>query len=218
MAGDTSDYGLGAVLSQKMRNGEERPVAFASRSLSAAEKNYSQVEKEILACIFAVKRFHSYICGREFTLTTDHKPLLTLLGEHKPISHQASARIQRWALILSAYKYKIAFKPSSSHCNADGLSRLPLEEAPAEVPQPAELVFLMEHLQDGPVKAHELRRWTRQDPMLARVLQFIQSGWPTSGDPELKPFWFKRNELSSEEGCILWGARWWFRHLEGNVC
>ena len=207
VAGDVSDYGLGAVLSQKMRNGEERPVAFASRSLSAAEKNYSQVEKETLACIFAVKRFHSYLYGRKFTLTTDHKPLLTLLGEHKPILHQASARIQRWALILSAYKYKIAFKPSSSHCNGDGLSRLPLEEAPAEVPQPAELVFLMEHLQDGPVKAHEIRRWTRQDPTLARVLQFIQSGWPTSGDPELKPFWFKRNELSSEEGCILWGAR-----------
>ena len=88
VAGDASDYGLGVVLSQKMRNGEEQPVAFASRSLSAAEKNYSQAEKETLACIFAVKRFHSYLCGREFTLTTDHKPLLTLLGEHKPISHQ----------------------------------------------------------------------------------------------------------------------------------
>ena len=63
VAGDASAYGIGALLSHKMLNGEERPVAFASRTLSSAERNYSQAEKEALACVFAVKKFHSYIFG-----------------------------------------------------------------------------------------------------------------------------------------------------------
>ena len=65
-----------AVLSHKMSDGTERPIAFASRTLSSAEKNYSQLDKEGLACIFGVKRFHLYLYGRNFTLVTDHKPLL----------------------------------------------------------------------------------------------------------------------------------------------
>ena len=58
-----------------MPNGEERPVAYASRSLSQAEQNYAQIEWEALAIVFAVQRFHQYVYGREFTLVTDHRPL-----------------------------------------------------------------------------------------------------------------------------------------------
>ena len=63
VASDALAYRIGAVLSHKMSKGEERPVAFASESLTAAERNYLQVDKEALACIFAVKMFHVYICG-----------------------------------------------------------------------------------------------------------------------------------------------------------
>ena len=104
LATDASDYCVGAVLSHKMKNGTERPIGYVSRSLQEAERKYSTLEKEALAIIFAVKKFHQFLYGRPFTVKTDHKPLEGLLSERKGISTQAAPRIQRWALTLSAYE------------------------------------------------------------------------------------------------------------------
>ena len=103
-----------ASLSHIMEDGQERPVAYASRTLTSAEKNYSQLEKEGLAIIFGAKKFHNYLFGRKFSIESDHQSLSYLFNETKGISQTASSRIQRWALTLSAYQYTIRHKPGAT--------------------------------------------------------------------------------------------------------
>ena len=149
-----------------MPDGSERPIGYASRSLSASQRNYSQLEKEALALVFGVQRFHSYLFGHHFELVTNHQPLLALLHQHRPTSAQASARVRRWSLLLSAYEYSITFRNTHAHANADALSRLPLPLVQTESNTPPELVLLMEHLDESPVTAKHIQAWTRRDPVI----------------------------------------------------
>ena len=107
LACDASPYGVGTIISYLESNGQERPVAFASRALTKTERGYAQIEREPLAIIFGIRKFHQYLYGRDFILQTDHKPLMMILGPKTAIPTLAAARMQRWALTLSAYQYKI---------------------------------------------------------------------------------------------------------------
>ena len=103
LADDASSYGIGAVISQSAPDGTEESIAFAYKTLTSTEKNYNQVEKEALSIIFGVRKFHQYLSGPYFQLTTDHKPLLAIFSPEKSLPVMTLQRLQRWALIMMGY-------------------------------------------------------------------------------------------------------------------
>ena len=110
VACDASSHGAGAVISRVMEDATEKPIAFPSRTLTSSERNYSQIEKEALSIVFGVKKFHSYLYGRKFTLITDHQPLVSIFGSKTGVPPLSAARMQRWSLILAAYQYDIEYR------------------------------------------------------------------------------------------------------------
>lgn len=122
---DASPVALGAVLIQFNEKGCPRVISYASKSLSDTEKRYCQTEKEALALVWAVERFHFYLFGRSFELITDHKALEVIFS---PTS-KPCARIERWVLRLQSYKFDVIYKPGKNNI-ADPLSRLVISDPP----------------------------------------------------------------------------------------
>ena len=203
---DASPKGVGACLMHVI-DGQERPVAYASRTLAPAELNYAQIEREALDIVFAVRKFHQYLYGRQFTLVTDHRPLCKLLGSNQGVPSLAAARMQRWALILSAYQYILEYTPGSQNECADCLSRLPLPSSKCDAAERMCSIHAMD-IDSLPVTARDIAKGTLKDKFLAGVLQRVKHGqWGNTPSPLYDAFYRRRTELSCQDDCVLWGQR-----------
>ncbi|EFO94687.1 hypothetical protein CRE_08564 [Caenorhabditis remanei] len=218
VAADASQYGIGAVLSHRYPDGSEKAVFHISKSLNKAQQNYSQIEKEGFALVTAVTKFHKYLHGRLFILKTDHKPLLSIFGDKKGVPVYSANRLQRWAVILLNYQFKIEYVNTMSFGQADALSRLIAENADSKEQEDHVIAQVELDITDTfaqgcqqlPVNAHTIRSYSRKDTSLQEVYKAIQTGqWPKSV-PKNSPLWEyynRREDLYIVQGCIMFGER-----------
>ena len=114
---DASGFAIGAVLSQ-LQDGEEKVIAYASRVLNQAERNYCVTRRELLSIVEYVRHFKTYIYGRHVEVRTDHASLVWIRRFKEP-----SGQLYRWLEILEEQDYTIKVRPGRKHSNADALSR-----------------------------------------------------------------------------------------------
>ena len=100
------------------------------------------------------------------------------------------------------------YKGGKDNGNSDALGRLPLHSYPSEVPVPGEVIQMLERLANTPLDAAQIKQWTKTDPVLSQVLLYTTKGWPNSCPIEtLKPYFTRKDEISIQCGCLLWGNR-----------
>ena len=159
---DSSDAGLGAVLSTSRGT----VIEYASRALTAAEKNYCTTEKECLAIVWANRKLRHYLIGAHFTLETDRKPLQWLESAKK--SHARAQRLERWSLELRAYDFDVIHRPGRCNQHADALSRMPIS-----------VVAL-----HSPIHMADLTTDQQNDPVLSIAYRYLKFDHipPTTGD------------------------------------
>ena len=213
LACDASPVGVGAVISHTYPDGKEKPIAYTSRKLTKAKKNYAQIQKEALGIVYGVQKFKQYLLGRKFNLHTDHKSLLSIFHPQKGIPEVAASRLQRWAITLSAYDYEVRYQPSAQHGNADALSRLPLDHDEAlESDEEEEIVCALEEqqLDKLPLRGKDIKKATERDPVLSQAFNYTLHGWPDferAVPKNVKPYFHKRTQLTLRNGCLFSGLR-----------
>ena len=194
---DASGLGLGATL---LQNG--KPIAFASKTLSPAEKRYANIEREMLAVVFGCERFHNYVYGTRFTIQSDHKPLEMISRKNL---YAAPTRLQRMLLRVQQYDFDITYLPGKDVLLADALSRQPLDDD-----DHMELDIQIMPVQFSIKKIDELREATDADPIFDTLKSRIINGWPKDHrhvEKHLRPYWSFRDELTIHDGLVLKGQQ-----------
>lgn len=197
---DASDYGLGSVQTQ-----EGRPVAFTSRTLSSTEKNYALIDKEMLAAVHGLEKFHHYTYGRQVHVITDHKPLVSIVG--KPLS-KAPKRLQSVLLWAQAYNYVISYRPGVQIPVADALSRAPTTTQPPDTE--FENVNSLSLSPFKPRRLSEIKQATAAGYTLMQLMDTIIKGWPSEKSKVplcITPYFDYRDELTVHDGIVLRAER-----------
>ena len=211
---DASKKGLGAVLLQ-----ESKPVMYVSRALPETEQRYSNIERELLAIVFAVKTLNHYTFGRTITVQSDNQPLQSIW---KKSIVSASPRLQKLLLRLAHYDLNIEFLRGKENVIADALSRVcPLQSSNSKTKDSNIDVIPVHHItQTTPVsktRLRELRLATQSDLTLSSLTKTTHEGWPQSKKdfPEqLLDFWSFRQEISEEDGLLYKNQRLIMPHSE----
>ena len=205
---DASGTAVGAILAHVFPDGRERPIAYASRMLSEAQKRYPQIEREAWSIVFGVTRFKDYLFGRKFDLTTDHRPLLHIFGEKKGLPIFAANRLQRWAYLLSNFNYTLTCVKSEEN-RADYLSRIETSSAPSrDAESRVSYINFIHEQYPYRINWKEVRRLTRTDTILAKVVGKISKGEPLPKEDALfTPFVRRELELTVDHDCLMWGYR-----------
>lgn len=209
VSSDSSSYGLGFVLLQLHRQ-EWKPVAYGSRSLTETEKNWAQIEKELLAVTIACEHFHQYIYGKRFCVETDHKPLLGIVK--KPLS-DCTLRLQRLRLRLQKYDFELEYTPGKHMYIADALSRWKTSSSkcrPIEEDVDLHVAMVQDSMPMSEDRQGELQMACDADSEVQQLIQNIINGWPQTRsecDLSIHPYWNVRHDLSVADGLVFRGIR-----------
>lgn len=199
---DASKNGLGACL---MQGG--KPIAYASRSLTETEKRYAQIEKELLGIVFSCRKFHFFIYGKDVTLQTDHKPLVSIFK--KDVAEIPSVRIQNMRMKLLKYRLKLVHVPGKLMHIADLLSRS-FSQNNVEYEDEDGIKDVIHSVDISEGNREKLREGIDRDEVLNGLKKFCLNGWPTNKKliPEALRVYFKnRNEIYVEDDLLFFNER-----------
>ncbi|CAB0016247.1 unnamed protein product [Nesidiocoris tenuis] len=210
VSSDASTLGLGAVLFQGNK-GDQKPVAYISRTLSAAEKNYANIEREALALTWACDRLKYFLIGKPFVIETDHKPLVQIFTTKN--LDDLSPRLQRFRMRMMRYDYIVQYTPGKNLLIADTLSRKPIQSGEdGELEEEVDAFIHEVCLANVHTSDENLVRVAdaqMRDPVCTQLKLLIKDEWPPLAKlpVELRPYYPIREELSVIEGILLRGTR-----------